>query len=90
VPAKERLWAHHERRPSSARERLAHRGHEKPVATAKTGFAHLALKDHQLVAKDRYLDVAVQMIGGACDKLDQTAQQQVKDREEHGSNLPRG
>jgi hypothetical protein len=90
VPAKERLWAHHERRPSSSREGPADRGHEHTVATAKTRLAHLALQDLQLVAKDHYLDVAVQMIGGASDKLDQSAQQQVREREEHGPNLPRG
>jgi hypothetical protein len=42
----------------------ADRGHEQPVATAKAGLAHLALEDHQLVAKDHQLDIAVQMIGG--------------------------
>jgi hypothetical protein len=40
------------------------------------------------VAKDHHLDVAVQSIGGASDKLDQAAQQQVDEREEHGGNLP--
>jgi hypothetical protein len=44
------------------------------IASAKTGLAHPALQDLQLVAKDHSLDVAVQMIGGASDKLDQTAQ----------------
>jgi hypothetical protein len=42
-----------------------------------------------LQAKDHYLDVAVQMIGEASDKLDQSVQQQVREREEHGPNLPR-
>jgi hypothetical protein len=42
------------------------------------------------MAKNHYLDVKVQMIGGASDKLDQSAQQQVHEREEHGRNLPRG
>jgi hypothetical protein len=40
------------------------------------------------VAKDHHLDVAVQSIGGASDKFDQAAQQQVDEREEHGGNLP--
>ena len=40
------------------------------------------------MAKDHHLDVAVQSIGGASDKLDQAAQQQVDAREEHGGNLP--
>jgi hypothetical protein len=35
------------------------------------------------VAKDHHLDVAVQ-IGGASEKLDKAAQQQVDEREEHG------
>ena len=40
------------------------------------------------MAKDHHLDVAVQSIGGASDKFDQAAQQQVDEREEHGGNLP--
>jgi hypothetical protein len=40
------------------------------------------------MAKDHYLDGAVQMIGGASDKLDQSAQQQEREREEDGRNLP--
>ncbi len=90
VPAKQRLRADHERRPPNSRKGPAHRGHENTVATAKTGPPGLALQDLQLVAKDDYLDVAVQMIGGASDKLDQSAQQQAHEREEHGRNLPRG
>jgi hypothetical protein len=34
------------------------------------------------VAKDQQLDIAVQMIGGASDKLDKAAQQQVHERED--------
>jgi len=41
------------------------------------------------VAKDHYLDVAVQMIGGASDKLNNAAQQQVREREEHVTEPPR-
>jgi hypothetical protein len=43
----------------------------------------LALEDLQLVAKDHQLDIAVQMFGGASDKLNNAAQQQVHEREEH-------
>jgi hypothetical protein len=89
VPANERLWAHHERRPSGSGEGPAHRGHEHTVATAKTWLAHLALEDHQLVAKDHYLDVRCQIVGGASDQLAQPAQQQVREREEPRPNLPR-
>jgi hypothetical protein len=64
-------------------------GHEQPVAAAKTRPVHLALEDLQLVAKYHQLDIAVQMIGGACDKLDKAAQQQVHEREEHGREPPR-
>ena len=45
VPPKERLWAHHERRPPSSRDDPADRGHEQSVATVKTRPAHLALQD---------------------------------------------
>jgi hypothetical protein len=62
----------------------------KKSKAAKTRPSHPALQDLQLVAKDHHLDVAVQMTGGANDKLDQSAQQQVHEREEHGRNLPRG
>jgi hypothetical protein len=41
------------------------------------------------MAKDHYFDVAAQMTGGTSDKLEQTAQQKVREREEHGPNLPR-
>jgi hypothetical protein len=41
------------------------------------------------MAKDHSFDVAAQMTGGTSDKLEQTAQQQVREREEHGPNLPR-
>ena len=88
MPNKERLWAHRERRPSSARERPADRGHEQPVEAAKTGPAHLSLEDLQLVTKDRQFDIPVQLVG-ASDKLDKAAQEQVHEREEHGQNLPR-
>jgi hypothetical protein len=63
MPAKERLRADYERRPPSSWKRPAHGGHEQSVATAKTGLAHLALQDLQLVTKNHYLDVAVQVIG---------------------------
>jgi hypothetical protein len=59
------------------------------VAMAKMRSAHLALEDHQLVAKHHDLDVAVQMIRGAGDQLDQAAQQEVREREEHGRSLLR-
>jgi len=40
------------------------------------------------VAKHHQLDIAVQTAGGASDKLDKAAQQQVPEREERGPNLP--
>jgi hypothetical protein len=40
------------------------------------------------VAKDHFLDVAVQMIGGASDNLNNAAQQQVREREEHVTKPP--
>jgi hypothetical protein len=40
------------------------------------------------MAKDRYLDVAAHMTGGTSDNLEQTAQQQVREREEHGAQPP--
>jgi hypothetical protein len=73
VPAKERLWAHHEGRPSSSRKGPAQHGHEQSVAAAKMCAAHLAPEDHQLVAKDHHLDVRCQIVGGASDQLDQPA-----------------
>jgi hypothetical protein len=67
VSPKERLRAHEERRPPSSRKRPADRGHESPVATAKTLPAHhLALQDLRLVTKDHELDFGVQQfVGGA-------------------------
>lgn len=61
---------------------------EQPVAAAKTRPAHLALENLQLVTKDHELGIALQVIGGASDKLDEAAQQQVHERVEHGRNLP--
>jgi len=63
VPAKERLGCDHERpRPPCSGEGPAQRGHEQPVAAAKMWAAHLALEDHQLVAKDHYLDFGVHQL----------------------------
>lgn len=39
------------------------------------------------MAKHHELDVAVPLSGGASDKLDKAAQQQVHEREEHGRNF---
>ena len=49
--------------------------------------AYLAPEDHQLVAKDHHLDVPCQIVGGASDQLEQPAQEQVREREEHRPNL---
>ena len=49
--------------------------------------AHLAPEDLQLVAEDHHRDVPCQIVGGASDQLEQPAQQQVHEREEHGRNL---
>jgi hypothetical protein len=75
--------------PSAGRSGVRLRGHEQPVAAAKTRPAHLALEDLQLVAKDHQLDIRVRLIGRAGDKLDRAAQEQVHEREEHGQKLPR-
>jgi hypothetical protein len=53
---------------------------ERPAHGPNPSFCALQAKDH-------YLDLAVQMIGGASAKLDQSAQQQVHEREEDGRNL---
>jgi hypothetical protein len=71
-----------------ARKHAAQRGQQQPGATAKTGLAHLALEDLQLVPKDHELDVAVELIGGVRRLKEQTTQQQVHEREEQGPNLP--
>jgi hypothetical protein len=90
VPPKQRLRAHHERRPSCSRKRPADRRHEQPVATAKARPAHPALEDHQLVAKDHHLDFGVHLIvGGAGDQTDHAAQHQIHKTQEHVRTLPR-
>jgi hypothetical protein len=88
MPAKDRLWADHERGPSNPRKRPAHRGHEQEVATAKTRTATWRL-DHQLVTKHHDLDVAFQIFGRVGEQSDETAQQQIHDSEEHGPKPPR-
>jgi hypothetical protein len=40
------------------------------------------------VAKDHHLDVPCQIVGGVSYQLDQSAQQQIREREEHRPNLP--
>ncbi len=40
------------------------------------------------MAKDHHLDVPCQIVRGVSDQLEQPAQQQVHEREEHGRNLP--
>jgi hypothetical protein len=88
VPPKERLGADHERRPPAPGKDLAQRGHEQPIAAAKARPAKLALEDLQLVTKDHDLDFGLQqLIGRASDPLDQAAQQQIHEREEHERNL---
>lgn len=78
----ERLTRHAVSPPSrSGRMNPAYESHAGPWAPAW-------LEDLQLVAKDHYLDVAIQMIGGASDKLNNAAQQQVREREEHVTELP--
>jgi hypothetical protein len=63
---------------------------KQPVATAKTGPSDLALEDHQLVAKDHYLDFGGHLyVGRPGDQPDQTAQQQIHEGEEHEPNLLR-
>lgn len=43
----------------------------------KARAAHVALQDHQLVAKRHDLDVAPEIIGGAGEEPDEAAQQQI-------------
>jgi hypothetical protein len=45
-------------------------------------------EDHELVPKNRQLDVAVQIARGAADQPHHATQQEIQKREEHGSNLP--
>jgi hypothetical protein len=43
----------------------------------------VALQDHQLVAKDYQLDIAIQIVGGTSKEPDQAAHQQIHECEEH-------
>jgi hypothetical protein len=45
--------------------------------------ADLALEDHQLLAKNRQLDVAVQIVRGAGNQPHHTAQQEIQQSEQH-------
>jgi hypothetical protein len=83
VPPKERLRTDQERRPPSTGQQPAERCHEQPVAASKSRSADLALEDHQLVAKDRQLDVAVQIVRGAGNQPHHTAQQEIQQSEQH-------
>jgi hypothetical protein len=81
MPAKEGLRAEQERRPPSSGKGSAKRRHEQLVTAAKTGPSYLALQDLQLVAKDYQLDVGAQIVGGADDQSDQTAQHEIHESE---------
>jgi hypothetical protein len=43
----------------------------------------MALENHQLVAEDRQLDVAVQIVRGAGDEPHHTTQQEIEQSEQH-------
>ena len=43
----------------------------------------MALENHQLVAEDRELDVAVQNVRGASDQPHRTTQQEIQQSEQH-------
>lgn len=43
----------------------------------KTRAAHVALKDHQLVAKHHDLDVAAQIVGRVGEQSNETTQQEI-------------
>lgn len=88
MPSKQRLRTDQERRPASSWERPADRGHEHPVAATKMRLAQLPFENHQLVAQDYDLEVGVQIVGGAGEQPDHPAQQQIREREEHVTNLP--
>jgi hypothetical protein len=55
----------------------------------KSRSADMALENHQLVAEDRKLDVAVQIVRGAGDQPHHTTQQEIQQSEQHVPNLPR-
>jgi len=46
-------------------------------------LAQLPSENHQLVAQDNDLEVAVHIVGGAGEQPDRPAQQQVREHEEH-------
>ncbi len=53
------------------------------------GLPTWRLRNHQLVAEDRKLDVAVQIVGRVGKQQDETAHQEMHESEEHGRKPPR-
>lgn len=88
VPAQERLRPHRERRPAAPGHRPARRCEQDPVETVDPGALDLPVEHLHLVPEHQELDVPRSLL--ATSGFEETADQEVEEREQHEAPSPVG
>ena len=88
MPPQERLRPDDERRPAASRQPRARGREQDPVETVEPGTLDLPLEHLQLVAEHEELDVHRNVM--ATSGSEETADQEVEEREQHEAPSPVG